>query len=707
MFTFDRETGGLLFSGDPALSLPSPSFYANLAGEGEILLSLRETAEAHTPRGRETLLSYSDEAGEITARLTLLSRKDCLSVTARAQVYNMTGYHRQRQLSPRGSLRLVFPRIPGLRGMLAISRHKVWWTRPAFVRDPSDLPPQTQGALCGLPEGWLYLLPVCGDDCRTDLAGTPEGLSVLISTLEEGHDRLDTPALVMAAGPDPFPLPERATREGMSLRGGGLLRREKRYPAPLEYLGYCSWDAFYSDVSEQGLAQKLEELRELGLPVRWLMIDDGWSSVEDKKLLSFDAQEEKFPHGLPGAVRRLKEEYGIRWVGAWQNIAGYWEGVHPKGEVFAGCREWLHPTRKGRYLPAPTEGASFAFWHAWHSRLEKAGIDLVKVDNQSSLDGYFGGEHSAARIARAVHAGLEGSVSLHFGGDMINCMGMATESVWNRPLTSVSRSSNDFLPKILDGFGEHALQNAYNSYWQGPFYWSDFDMFWTSHLDSVPHLLLRAISGGPVYFSDPVGGTDPSRLWPLILSDGRVLRCDGVGLPTADMLLTDPQKTPVPLKLWNTAGEAGVLAAFHAFSGEKPVTGTLSPSDVPGLSGGRFAVFDSLNQTLRVMEAQERLPVTLAPLEARLLALVPIHGPFAAVGLAEKLLAPLTVESVEAGEGRRTVRLREGGTFLFFSEQPPVSVLADGRPVPFKPFPGCPGGWRADCASETVIELLY
>ena len=48
-------------------------------------------------------------------------------------------------------------------------------------------------------------------------------------------------------------------------------------------------------------------------------------------------------------------------------------------------------------------------------------------------------------------------------------------------------------------------------------------MFWTSHEDAQS-AVLRAISGGPVYFSDPVGTTDPARVWPMIYRDGRIAR---------------------------------------------------------------------------------------------------------------------------------------------------------------------------------------
>lgn len=46
------------------------------------------------------------------------------------------------------------------------------------------------------------------------------------------------------------------------------------------------------------------------------------------------------------------------------------------------------------------------------------------------------------------------------------------------------------------------------------------DMFWTSHPDSKKHSFLRAVSGGPVYFSNRIGDTDLRILEPLMYQDG-------------------------------------------------------------------------------------------------------------------------------------------------------------------------------------------
>ena len=111
---------------------------------------------------------------------------------------------------------------------------------------------------------------------------------------------------------------------------------------------------------------------------------------------------------------------------------------------------------------------------------------------------------------RGMHGALEGAAA-YFDGAVINCMGMAAENMFSRPQTAVARNSDDFMPKREDGFAEHLLQNAYNTPYQGELYVCDWDMFWTSHEDGLRHSLLRAISGGPVYFSKADTGLYVSR----------------------------------------------------------------------------------------------------------------------------------------------------------------------------------------------------
>ncbi|MFK7694362.1 Sip1-related alpha-galactosidase [Paenibacillus sp. HJGM_3] len=712
MFLFHKATASIQYQGTPAVSLRGLAVTAVIDVEGEIALKLKTTEV--TPLAEaivEYRLHYEDESGDIGAELRMSGSGRLLTVSVDAQIRNLSAYHTQRNFAAEAGIRLTIGGIEGLRGLMAIARHKEWWTRPHFELDIRKLPSRTQALLWKTDGGYGYLLPLCNGKYRTDLAGTDQGMSILVSALEAGHERIRTCAFVLGADENPYRLAADAVREGYNIReSGGTPRAEKAYPEIMEYLGWCSWDAFYSDINEEAVTRKVAEFKAMELPVLWVMIDDGWSDARDKKLCSFAADPDKFPGDLGQTVRRLKQECGVRWVGAWQNIAGYWNGIDPDSVINKEYGQYLHRTRKGLLVPDPDAGKSFAFWREWHSRLKRQGIDFVKVDNQSSLHGYIGGDQSIVKSAESVHGGLEASIALHFGGSAINCMGMATENVWNRSVTSVSRSSNDFLPKLANGFGEHALQNAYNSFYHGPFYWCDWDMFWTEHHDSAQHAVLRAVSGGPLYFSDGPGKTKPDLVRPLIYHDGRIIRCDGVGQPTEDCLTVNPVQTPLPLKIWNKAGGSGVIAAFHIYDGEEIVEGDVGPVDIPDLAGQSFFLFDALAKTVRRMTADERMTVRLASKETKLFLMVPDTGDFTAIGLMDKLVACHAVLEVRQSNGTVKVRLRDGGVFLFVSVRQPIRASIDRKRVSVEKLDDgtVNNVYRIDCSAkrgETCITI--
>ena len=56
----------------------------------------------------------------------------------------------------------------------------------------------------------------------------------------------------------------------------------------------------------------------------------GWLDADDKTqvLKGLDADSEKFPNGLGGCVKKIKEEFFHPAVGVWHAVLdGYWNGL--------------------------------------------------------------------------------------------------------------------------------------------------------------------------------------------------------------------------------------------------------------------------------------------------------------------------------------------------------------------------------------------
>lgn len=139
---------------------------------------------------------------------------------------------------------------------------------------------------------------------------------------------------------------------------------------PLKGLGWCSWNAFYTNLSDEKILKSVLALRERGLKPHFVIIDDGWGSYRSRMLTSLEPK-----LNLPRLVKELKK-LGVRKVGLWHALQGYWMGIDCEHEL----------SRKGadgRRLPTKK------FFEKWYEKMRSWGIDFVKVDNQYDLVSSF------------------------------------------------------------------------------------------------------------------------------------------------------------------------------------------------------------------------------------------------------------------------------------------------------------------------------
>lgn len=584
-----------------------------------------------------------------------------------------------------------------------------FWTTPMMSDSLGKLRDYTQTLLWQSQGGdYYYAVALVGDDYKASLAGgnaeklgglavEPIGDSAVLylTTGVAGLTTCHSPALVIAAGAEPFALPRATLKSGFALLGKPYLPKEERqYPEILEYLGWCSWDAFHMYVSHDKLMAKAKEFHDKNLPVRWAILDDMWAEVKGndsprgmhgRTLYSFEADPERFPQGLSGAIADLKSTYGLK-IGVWHPTTGYWSGIDPDGPIADTLDDSLCRTGEGRLMPDLRDGKARAFYDAFHTFLEDCGTDFVKIDNQSYVQRWLRHTMPVGQAAYELHQAIEDTVDKYYDGALINCMGMAIENFWNRPRSVVSRCSDDFRPEDRAWFRKHIMQCSYNSYTQGCLYVADWDMWWTDDSQSSKNSVLRAMSGGPVYISDTLGRSVREVIMPIVLADGRILRCDQAAVPTADCLLADHETSGRPLKVWNRIGDCGVLAAFNLDGEERPVHGTVCTDDLPFADSEEYVLWDWHARRPVRLRKGEKHAFTLDGYDNFCLYLVlPIKEGFAPIGLLDKYMSPATVEALTS----TSFRLKEGGLFGFVSDKAPKAVIADGQTVSVTAEDGC------------------
>ena len=559
------------------------------------------------------------------------------------------------------------------------------WQRPWFGRDFGEVPALTQSLLWRERNVWCALLPV-SDRSNVFLHGEGRGETCAAFENAAPGEQL---MLVMAAGDDPYALVRHAVRTAAAEVDPNAVPAEKRrYPEMFDYLGWCTWDACYRELTEKVVTDKFREFGEKGIPARWAILDDGWQTLKDEKLYAMEADPEKFPQGFAAMKKELAGKYGLRWLGVWHALSAFYNGIHPESALVGAYGDGLAQNEKGEYYPAPEFSRAYRFFADWYEYLRAQGVDFVKVDLQSwATYLYYQGERNPAAVAAALGSAAEAAGTVYFDGNVLNCMGMREENVFHRSYTAVSRNSKDyippgkvsFLPPDQCGFQEHAIQNAYNALFHGGFIRCDWDMWWSSHNDALNNAVLRAVSGGPVYVSDRVGETDPAVLMPLVFSDGRVIRCDGDGMPSRGCLLRDPYREKVPLKVFNRIARFGVVAVFNLYRGEEALPCAVGAEDAE--MTGDCVAYEYFSGRAEFLAAGDKRSFTLQPGEVRLYTLYPANPGIVPVGLTDKYIPGAAILYEKHFDGHTAVLLREGGRFAFYAEKEPRAARVNGMPA--------------------------
>ena len=631
-----------------------------------------------------------DAAGKVSKNGVILTQTPCLD--GRAVLLCATaekpakGFDRDRAV-------LLFPDLPAGAPWLAIENHSSFWCRPAWGDKPADLPEVVEEAVFRREDDYLVILALCGDTFKTALTGTPEGAALRLYAGVTDAECREQPVCVALAGGEPYSLmldAARAAAEVLHLP----MRQDKRAHDLFNTLGWCSWDAMQIRVNEAGMLEKAAEFKTKNVPVQYAIFDDMWADVprlnaiprdatyrdmveemHKSKMRRFEGDPVRFPHGMKAAVEALHAA-GIPHAGIWFPTTGYWSGMEPGGEADEWQKDNLITTGDGWRVVAPDKEKAAAYFRALCEKAREWGADLVKIDNQ----GFHWRYRDIAPVgqsARAIQSAIDAATDDLFDGALINCMGMASECMFNRRST-VSRCSDDFKPESREWFAKNVLQCAFNGLLQGQFYVNDWDMWWTDDEQAKRNSVCRAISGGPVYVSDKIGRTRPEILSPVVLKNGRILRPDESATPTADCLMQNPTVGDRIFKIRNRVGQNALVAAFNINAENGPVSGFVSPENA-GLPRGEYAYREFFTNEAGILAPGQVISVDLIDRDAfRLYTFAPLVCGVAVFGRADLYVGVGAVTQREKG----CVTVCEKGPVGFVSTRPLTFADENGDPLP-------------------------
>lgn len=169
------------------------------------------------------------------------------------------------------------------RDFLSIFRFKTWWSTMWVGNSGSDLQMETQWVLLDVPEikSYVIIIPIIEGCFRSALHPGSDG-HVMIGA-ESGStnakaSNLDAIAYVHASD-NPYSLMKEAFAAIRVHLSTFRLLEEKTVPGLVNKFGWCTWDAFYLTVEPKGVWQGVKEFSEGGLSPRFIIIDDGWQSI--------------------------------------------------------------------------------------------------------------------------------------------------------------------------------------------------------------------------------------------------------------------------------------------------------------------------------------------------------------------------------------------------------------------------------------------
>ena len=469
-----------------------------------------------------------------------------------------------------------------------------YWCRPCFGKRPSEVPARTQALLIEKNGVYKFILATCSSEYKTFLQGDESGLKCVMFSQKSGLNAIDAQiAVISAEGECPETLINECLSAALEMTvGEARMREERYYPPVLDYLGWCTWDAMHIRVSESGILEKIREFKSKNIPVKYVIIDDMWAdctnlndippdtefdtmveTMHRSTLNDFSADKKRFPNGLAHTVKLIHDE-GLR-VGVWYPLQGYWNGVTENERLHRRFNDCFITLADGRNVVAPEYGKAKKVYDYFNGYLKECGVDFIKVDCQASYERYYKEVAPIGEAARNLQRAVEDSANEIFGGNLINCMGMATECIFNRNKSAVTRISNDFMPENAEWFSNHILQCAYSSLFYGGIYTGDWDMWWTDDGQAAKNGLLRAVSGGPVYVSDRIGRSNRDVLMPIVTDDGKILKADGACVPIKECLTKDARTSGEPFAVYNRAKSSVLLAVFDIDEKNNAVSGKI------------------------------------------------------------------------------------------------------------------------------------
>lgn len=562
-------------------------------------------------------------------------------------------------------------------------------TETGYPGIPSNAAPSNigDGLLLQQVDGkYLFVKAVSGNNSLSWLKVKTTGeVELWVSTL--GTDELPSsvPLLLVNKADDPYQCIREVYHALIADSNVADLRarKDKEYFEAFGYLGWCTWEHYHFDIDERKILDDLDAIERSGIPIRYVLIDDGHLVHEHRKLASFLPDSLKFPSGWANIMARKRKD-GIRWMGLWYALSGYWMGVSRQNCFSEEVKRTLY-AYQDCLLPGPDSVSIRSFYREYVGTLKRQGFDFLKVDNQSFTLPLYMGSTGSVRHAVECNRSLEAEAHEQRMG-LMNCMAHNVINTDHTRYSNCTRVSIDYKKYDENMAKSHLYQSYTHTLLLGQSVWPDHDMFHSC--DTICGGLMarsKAMSGGPVYLSDSPNDFVAEHILPLIDEDGKVFRPEVPAVPMPGSILTNPFRSGKAYSVFAPVANDAMTLIHYNLNVEpchRKITASIKKSDYelrmrfeqgPSKSklsdtGQRLLLYDWESRTAQVLD-EEGVECSLDGFTDRMYHLCPIRKGWAVVGIQEKYLSPATVRIVSCTENQLVLKVLCPGTLRVWIEK--------------------------------------
>lgn len=373
-------------------------------------------------------------------------------------------------------------------------------------------------------------------------------------------------------------------------------------------LTYCTWNGLGQKLTEQKIYNALDDLAKENINVTNLIIDDNWQSLSQGETQflrgwsDFEGNKEGFPQGMKHTTTEIRKRHpNIKHIAVWHALLGYWGGIDPNGWIAKNYKTMQvekEPGVAGGIFTVVAAEDAHRMYNDFYAFLSSSGIDSVKTDAQFFLDLLVHAPDRRKMMTTYQDAWTIAHLR-HLSSRAISCMSQTPQILFHSQLPTnkprlLVRNSDDFFPDVAASHPWHIFCNAHNSLLtQHLNVLPDWDMFQTSHPWASFHAAARAVSGGPIYFTDEPGKHDITLIRQMTAQTARgktvILRPSIVGKALNPY---NEYSAPTLLKIGTYVGMsrtgAGILGIFNVC--EQTLSEFVALDEFPGTEEGDYVM---------------------------------------------------------------------------------------------------------------------